>query len=265
MKSMSPVHRLPDQLRNHKYRFYLAHNKIPVQPSWNSTTNYRYDELELASWHGNYGLVCGIGGIIVLDFDNMELYEKVVSQLPPTFTVQSASRKLPHMYYVLEGPMMKKDSIHDSTGKTLLDVQADRSGVIGAGSRIGLDEYTVMKDIPIATILHDTLRSVFGIMPKMPGERQSFPENKEVEARTRCILAYCNIKPTTHSLYQCPFHAMHGNGNLNIMEGSGHLWCFHENRRWNPINFMYAVAHHRADDKLHYVASIIQQELRSAK
>ncbi|GAG23130.1 unnamed protein product, partial [marine sediment metagenome] len=50
-------------------------------------------------------------------------------------------------------------------------------------------------------------------------------------------LYICDIKTKPMGNMKCPFHPMHGVGNLSILD-SGLIYCFHKCKRWWPDQFI---------------------------
>ena len=239
---MRPTHCIPFQLKDPKFKFYLigTNSKIPMQKAWNSTNNYSYDDPNLLQHHGNYGVCTGYGQLIVLDLDDKEFSEGDVFTriLPQTFTVCSAGRKLPHMYYILNGEMFKKVNVRSTEGEVLMDIQADRAGVVGPGSTIDRKFYTIMKDLPIAEVDIEDLQREFYLKFKKKStkwDNVQFKRNLEQASETVQKLHQLGFKQTQNASFQCPFHEMNGLGNLAIMESTGALYCFHEQKYWGDL------------------------------
>ena len=236
--------KIPEQLNEPQFSFYLVqtNGKLPIEKKWNTDGNYSiYDRRlhEHLKQGGNYGVVAGQGNLIVLDFDDENYYESIKRQLPETFTVLSAGRRLPHLYYILDGEMFKKTSVRDNKDKTLCDVQAARCGIIAPGSCIERRYYEVTRDKRIAAISIKQLQNIFGgqsgDLTKKPRDlTQKIVPNSKEEALAHHILRVLNIKTNGNRLYQCPFHSMNGKGNLSVMS-SGKLYCFHEQRTWHSV------------------------------
>lgn len=200
---MRLLNKIPEQLRNTENKFYLIkkNSKIPSEKRWNSDNNYCFFETKLLNHllnGGNYGVVCGYGNLIVLDFDNETFWKKIKDYLPETFVVRTASKKLYHYYYRLKGKMFSKVGIDRCkkcgcsesfrkrffTGKKtfkgqkvysyknvckkcggvvvrVCDIQGLGSGVVGPGSSIEGSFYSVWNDKPIKEVSVSFLENVF--------------------------------------------------------------------------------------------------------
>mgnify|MGYP006921328074 CR=1 FL=1 len=240
--------KIPRQLQDENYRFYLIkrNEKLPIEKLWNTKNNYVFFDEKLMRHKGNYGVVTGPGNLIVLDFDDINYYNSVVNKLPPTFTVLSARKKLPHMYYLLDGEMFKKVGI-DVNGKRVLDIQGDRSGIVGPNSSVDRAYYQVTNSIPIKHITPEVLMAIFKFSPKkrteFKGETKMLPE--EIKKTTE-VLALIGLKQTKPLMYKCPFHDMAGTGNLHVLD-DGRIYCFHEQKTWNLWGFADEVCRKNGD------------------
>jgi len=225
---------IPDQLK--AFQFYLVRSgaKIPLEKAWNDTRNYTHDHYILQNhlWtRNNYGVVCGINQLIVLDFDHDEFYADAQKYLPETFTVLSARKRLPHLYYVLDGEMFARTTVRAKDGTTLMDIQAARSGVIGPGSMVDGRTYDIIRDIPLQTISLEFITSLFQLRTSRVYSGPRIEDNPEAILRTRTALERLGLEPQRNGNFKCPFHPMHGFGNLNVF-AEGYIHCFHCQRTW---------------------------------
>jgi hypothetical protein len=237
------------QLRNEEFRFYLVrwNSKIPIEKNWNTTKNYAFNNPTLLSHldsGGNYGIVTGRGGLIVVDFDCPTYYAELRNRLWDfrTFTVRTAGKKLPHLYYYLEGSMISKKGINNESGERVCDIQASKSGVIAPGSMIDKNAYCITLDKPIMTIELKQLEHVFNTTFDTINENKTSNNSKVVEDKNACeasvnLLLRLGLKRTNTGLFQCAHHPMHGTGNLSVMP-SGMLHCFHCERIWHAQEYV---------------------------
>jgi len=230
---------IPDRLKTPELRFYLvrSNGKIPIEKNWNESggANYSWMERHLRTYRGNYGVVCGIGKLVVLDFDDLETYEANKHYLPPTFTVRTATKRLPHLYYYLKGKMISRSSIRDEDGKTLVDVQGARSGVVGPGSVIGRKFYDVELDIPIATISRSVIEDAFLTSLADHSSYSGAVEDDPVEiAAVMRGLETLGIQRTGATHFTCPFHESRRGESLTVF-AAGALHCFHCERTWQSF------------------------------
>lgn len=231
-KGVKKIIEVPSQLKNKDFRFFLvrANDKKPAQKSWTTKNNYTYDQVE--KWYGNYGVLCGKGNLVVLDFDDMDYFMKVRDKLPVTFTVLSAGRQLPHLYYIITDMpnRMKKIGIDDEQGNRVCDVQASRTGVVGPNSKINGKEYKVIMDLPIKQIKLQQIKQALGIKENDIKQRREYKGepvfNNIKVASAYAALYMAGVEINYDINMKCPFHDMNGNGNLSVTP-SGKIYCFH--------------------------------------
>jgi hypothetical protein len=139
---------LPKQLQNDAFGFVRLkpNTKIPFEKEWQKKP---YNYIQIQEWineDNNYGVIGGIGGLIIIDADTEELYKRVFDVLPKTFTVKTS--KGFHFYYlasdVTRKYILSKNGIHFgeiiSTGSQAVGPNCQHpSGII----------YTVERDFPI--------------------------------------------------------------------------------------------------------------------
>lgn len=243
---------IPYHLRNDAFRFYriAKDSKLPMEKGWNRDCNYPWNSIGMTHHKGNYGVVCGKGQLIVLDYDSEDYYRKTQWHLPRTFTVQTASKKLYHRYYILDGEMFRKVGV-DKDGKRVLDIQGAGAGVVGPGSSIGKNIYQVIVNVPLATISKQFLIDMFAVDMKKKidykGDASHQPDKVKLAKE---IFEKLGIEKTREYHYRCPFHAMNGGGNLTIIS-TGRIYCFHEQRCWHTIwDFVMEYARLHGDNAL---------------
>ena len=170
----SAVFRIPMQLRNTAFRFVRIDigSKKPFEAGWNipgSWTNYSMDDSKFLSWIGsnqNYGVVAGIGGLIVFDADGLLRLTELglMKELPETFTVRTGGGGL-HLYYTsdLDEKLIMYDRTLLEEGKPqhLGEVQARGFQAVGPGSvHPNGNTYTIVKDLPISNFSAKDLHSI---------------------------------------------------------------------------------------------------------
>jgi len=244
---MNPSQQIPTQLQRPKFRFYLCGDKgdwvkRAIEKEWTTTNNYSHDNPKLLNHKGNYGIVCGVGSLVVLDFDNRQYYNEVKHLLPETFTVLSAGKKLPHLYYIYNGEMIKKLSVRGKDNKTLLDIQASGSGVVAPNSINGKSFYTIVRDLPLAYLTQANIMDIFKVVPKKSNSllskqirNYSTVENPQEIENSIKILLHHGIERRSNTLFKCPFHDSVGGSNLNVIPDGG-IYCFHEQKYWHKVH-----------------------------
>ncbi len=229
---------------NPAFRFFLAGRdksnweKKAIEKKWTTIGNYPFFHTKLLKHieeGNNYGICCGHGGLIVLDFDDWDYYKQVRDRLPHTFTVKTANKRTYHLYYYLKGEMIKKIGV-DVSGKRVCDIQAQGSGVIGPESRYNRSYYTIKYNQPIATISLETLIKVFKIRPKTPRKYigSTAIDSPKAVLNALKVLEHLKVERTQERHFKCPFHASQGGKCLHLFNNAG-LYCFHCSRHWNDI------------------------------
>ncbi len=150
------------------YRFIKIRKreKKALESGFLKDKNYTADDPELISWleeGGNYG-VLGSKNLIIVENDRDELLAGL-GQLPETFTVQSGSGRGLHSYYICDADtaenliLANPSDRNDNWG----NIQAAGKFVVGAGSiHPSGGTYTTVKDIPVARISFNDVKTIFG-------------------------------------------------------------------------------------------------------
>ncbi len=178
---------LPVHLQDKRFGFVKLRprTKIPFEKNWN---NRPYSYKTIQSWinhGGNYGVLGGYGGLIIIDTDSPQMVDIVFPNLPETFTVKTPNRGY-HLYYFCEGFDRKVVLEINPEAKTDKDehdgeIISKGSQVVGSGS-IHPDtgtRYEVYRDLPIAEVEYDRIMTVLG--PYMKTKRK---ENKKTTNQT---------------------------------------------------------------------------------
>jgi hypothetical protein len=163
------LERIPPQLRVPEARFTIIPpgQKSPVGKAWGEPggANYGYGDPTLAAYLAsgwNYGVVTGLSRLAVVDIDNLEEAQDLISRLPETFTIRTGSGGQHHYY---KCPAMKRISFYhanklvsDGSPLHIGEAQAEGQQVVGPGSlHRSLNRYKVIKDLPINSIVEDDI------------------------------------------------------------------------------------------------------------
>jgi len=165
--------RIPPQLREQGLRFVpiLNGRKKPEGKRWSTEANYPYGHAVLVGYLAeghNYGVLTGIGALVVLDVDDIVRLEAlgIIERLPETFTVRTGRCGL-HFYFLCPGLqdkiVLEDPELKDSDGDPLHlgELQALGQQVVGPGSiHPNGNRYEVVKDLPIAEIAKDVLLQI---------------------------------------------------------------------------------------------------------
>jgi hypothetical protein len=179
---------IPEKLKIRGIKFVLLEKggKKPFEKEWQNKI-IEFDSPELIkhiSNGGNYGVMGGgEKKIILVDFDNQEVQDKAMLQLPKTFTVKTGKGMF-HLYYFTD---KKPESFKgfDEDMNTLFDVQGEGKQVVGAGSiHPNGNKYEVINNIDIAFIDYAELRAIlspFDKKPKKEEQKKEYPVDKHIE------------------------------------------------------------------------------------
>lgn len=146
---------IPKQLLKSEFRFVLItpQKKAPMEFNWQKSCNYKYDEEKLLTHKGNLGIVCGFGGLVVLDIDDkikVNEFDKI-----DTFTVKTGSGGR-HLYFKCNQDF-KKSIYVLSCG----ELRVKNSQVLIPNSiHPNGNKYEVLKDIPIKEVSKNYLKNI---------------------------------------------------------------------------------------------------------
>jgi P4 family phage/plasmid primase-like protien len=247
----------PDQLKDDRIKLCKVHRneKVPVGEGWQSKPFTHEDEELISSIKTNglnYGVMCGYGNLIVIDWDDREIYEKHGRELPETFQTKSPSSKnCPHSYYFVTDEQQPKGfRVDNSDGNRIADVQGFGTQVLGPGSihdyHIEGPPYKVVNDVPIAetTLAHisDVFKQYKIICKSEPKSYKRRGGNGEVEEIKRMIpvskiLSEMGIN-TSKSPTDCPFHTSKNKQCLSFDDSKGIWHCFHCDRSGDIFNLV---------------------------
>ncbi len=242
---------IPNKLKTEEMNFVIIEKggKKPIQREWqNKRIGFDSDELKThIERGGNYGVMGGWSHkLLIVDFDDEKIQEKLINVLPETFTVKTGGGLL-HKYYKSDECASFK--IFDEDINTLLDVQGQGKQVVGPGStHPNGNKYEVTKDIEIAFIPYAELKAKI-----MPYDRRPKKEKKEVtktnnEPRDDDLLDAIKMKvrmadvlnkigvDTSKNPCGCPFHSSKGGKCLGFQQEVAH--CFHCDDSWNIFSLV---------------------------
>ena len=244
---------IPIQLRNEQFKFIRVSKhdsdspspgKRPIGKDWNTTNNDLYNSERLLSWDGNYGVVCGVGGLIVIDCDTEALNEAVKSTLSETFTVKTG--KGHHYYYIC--PEVDKKIVIEDGNQHHGEVQSVGSMVVGPGStHVNGNVYSISCDKPIDSIGKDDLNiilDVFNIKKKRnliinnlnKKNKDSINNSKELANLTPLYKIKINDFIKGDGNMPHPYHSSETGYNFSINENLSHCW--RHNVSLNPIQLL---------------------------
>ncbi len=212
---------------------------------WNKKI-YRFDNLSLKYHleHGrNYGIQTNnsfieINGIerqlVIIDFDNRELQDKVLNEFPQTLTTTSGSPKKCLHLWLATDKQTKKLAIKDKNENTLADVLGEHGQIVCPNSKHPSGSiYKIVNDEPIAYVPYDKILEILmpyqQAKPKPIKEQKNYSHNSfwdEVKSRIN-VIDILNDEGinTKKSPTQCPFnHASEKGECFTFNEECWHCW-----------------------------------------
>lgn len=230
---------IPTKLQNEHIKFVLLGkgDKKPYQEQWQNKL-IRFDDDELKQHifqERNYGVMGGgQKNLVIIDFDNLELQNKIVPKLPQTFTVKTGTGKL-HKYFFCDRCQSFK--IFDEDMNTLADIQGEGKQVVGANSyHPNGNRYEVVDDSDISYIDYAEIKALLNPFDKKPKKDIKEAEKTRMEIQDDFldkIKSSCDITDVLNSFgvdtsrnpTACPFHASKGGKCLGFKREFCH--CFH--------------------------------------
>ena len=267
----APGNQLPEVLQNRAFKFVLIikGEKRPCEKNWPNTNNYHYDDPKLLRHlksGGNYGVLCGPGGLVVVDVDNPQWIENIRAALPETCTVKTGGGGY-HFYFIVKGYGGKTILYDPDTGDHIGEVQSgkmtkgeQRTQVVGPGSlHPSGTRYLIANDGNIAKItaqaLKDTLLSCGVVFERTKNDRIPRETLKQSIAtrhvehdagvdtlRIEDVVDLSGFKELKPGVYQGP-HPVHGSetGHNLVIDTNQNLWhCFRCNTGGTPFQFFAA-------------------------
>ena len=224
----------------------LKGSKKPFEKDWTNKL-YPFEELnEHIKNGGNYGVLCGIGNLAVIDSDTEELQRVVEAILPKTLRVKTGGGGV-HNYFFI--PELKNKiiltTIKDGTDKHWGEVQSYGTQVVGHGSvHPNGNEYRIIQEQPIAEISYIELLSAIKPFMRQVQEVQNFANyEKKTYSLNIDDLSVAEIWGTVGLKQQggeyYGEHPVHGSeGGMNFwINPSKNLWhCFRCNSGGGPLS-----------------------------
>ena len=242
---------IPKQLQKDDFKFVLVNTKSKraFEKEWTTKNNYDYNSEKLImhlEQGGNYGVLCGVNNLLVLDFDDIDTYEEVKDKLPKTLTIKTGRGGFHNYYYCNNTKSLK---ILDKDKKTLVDIQGNGKMVIGANStHENGNKYLVFEDLPIEHISGEEIEKIFEKWLK----KDKFDEQKNtnlkenpstdinfIKNRVKIseLLKHYGLDVTKNPTY-CKWHGANGAGNFSFNDEQGVWHCFHCEKGGDIFSFV---------------------------
>jgi len=258
------MNKIPPQLFDEAINFVLLKEKekIPFQQGWqNKKIKYNSPEfIEHIKKGGNYGVMGGgKKNLVIIDFDNKEVQEKVIEKLPKTFSVKTGSGLL-HLYYFSDES--KSFKIFDKEMNTLADIQGEGKQVVGAGSvHPNGNLYEVIDSSDINFLNYSEIKALLKPFDEKEGKKKEIkPYEKksddiieEVKSQISMenVLEECGVD-TSKNPTNCPFHSSKGGKCLGFDNETWH--CFHCEESGNIFTMIQKVKNYSFKEALEYLA-----------
>ena len=163
---------IPSQLQIPDYRFIPLKtgkdSKHPIELNWQGSNNYGYNDPKIQNV--NYGVVCGYGGLRVLDIDFDKIADDLKDKLK-TFAVQTGKGGV-HFYFI--SVFDKNIKLENHIGELRCKAQF----VVGANSiHPNGQSYKIINNAPITQIIPDELIKI--IQPYVKADLSPKEEARE--------------------------------------------------------------------------------------
>lgn len=236
---------IPKQLQRNDFRFiFINEEKAAIEKAWGKINNYLYDEKKLLDFISNnkkYGIVCGYGNLVIIDFDKEEVQDELINLFPTTFTTKSAGKGLYHLYYICDE--QKGFRVNDINGERVADIQGEGTYIVAPNTELKGKKYEIIKDVEISKINMETIRKIFSPYLSMEKtKKKSSIESKDHEVKQIMerikvpdLLRQWGI-PLNKNPTECPFHDSSGGKCLSYNDNLWH--CFHCDSGGTVINLV---------------------------
>jgi len=253
---------IPEKLNDPRIKFcrILKGTKKPFEMDWNNKP-YSYEEISKYN-NENYGVMGGGSKqLLIIDFDNEELQNKIIPLLPDTFTVKTGTGKY-HKYFFSDSAESFK--IFDKDMNTLADIQGEGKQVVGAGSiHPNGNKYEVIEDKEIAFLPYAEIKALLIPYDKKPKKEvkefkqpegyynDSFVDLVKSRISLKDILNDCGVD-TSKNPTNCPFHSSKGGKCLGFNQDTWH--CFHCDESGNLFSLIMKYKNIDFKDTLKYIS-----------
>lgn len=207
---------IPSQLHNFKFVKVAKNSKRPIETDW---TKKPHTLKEIQDWvkDGNYGVLGGYGGLVIIDADSPEIGRLVRENLPETFIVKTPGKgehfyflcpEITHKIILRTGP---KEDEHFG------EIMSFLCQVVGPGSihPTKRTAYTVSHDAPIATVSRElVLGALSGYIDHDGGMMEPLESGT---VRISDVIKKCNIQLDQSGNKMIGPHPIHGStGGVNF-------------------------------------------------
>jgi len=200
--------------------------------------------------------------LIVIDFDTKKFQDKVLDKFPETFTTTSGSSKnCVHLWFASNNNEAFK--IKDRNKETLCDVIGAGNQVIAPGSKHYKGSiYSVVKDIPIAFLDYDIIKSILEPYDKQPKKiKKEYKLNPNIYNsfldKLKSIVGIPQLLnefgiDTSKNPTECLFHSsVHGQC-LGFNYETAH--CFNCDGSWNIFSLVKQYKNYSSAEAIEWLA-----------
>lgn len=238
---------IPHQLQSPEFRFVRIKNqtKVPFEKEWTTKNNYPWNAPELKDdleHDENYGVLCGSGGLIVIDVEaaSTDLKNIIEKDFPETFKVKTGGGGT-HFYYLTDDAQKK---VLENNGTHFGEIQGRGSQVVGVNSlHPNGTFYGVLDDKEIAFVKREDINTKLdAFIPKKketppPNKDTLFPEDNQLSMANLVNLSGFDKRGDEYQ----GVHPVHGSttGMNFCVNPSKNVWhCFRHDCGGSALNYI---------------------------
>lgn len=230
------------QLQKKEFRFILLNGKIPFEKDWQNTNNYPYNHKKLLDHinkGGNYGVLCGKGNLLVIDFDNKKIQNELINKLPKGYSIKTGSGLI-HRYFICKNGENLK--VLDKDKNSIADIQYTSKQVVGSGSihPETKKQYVIIDNSEIPEIDMAEIKALFSewINPK---KEKTTKEEDPILNKIKNKISMIDLLnkygvDTSKNPTRCLWHSSKGGKCLSFNEDL--FYCFHCDKGGDIFNFV---------------------------
>jgi hypothetical protein len=219
------------------------HDKRPIEKEWQLSKNqYTYEQIQPWLKSGNFGIVCGVHDLAVLDIDNVQrVAELDIRPYYETFTIKTGSGGY-HFYYEIPGA--RPLTFKDAEGNHLGELRYTGQFVVGPLCiHPNGNQYEIYNEAPISDkITYQDILDLFDSKATISGAKKeeakyTGPIQEEAPFQVTDIWSIAGFERNDKGNYLGP-HPVHGSKtghNLSINPATNTWKCFRHETGGGPI------------------------------